>query len=144
VLQGRLRNFSVPKRRDLASILARRALKCPLMPDHLQHFSGPRAFSERLIGVGQLIDGGRIGEARIVLDESQSEPAELVELMRLKLSVAAREIDPSTALARVIVLLERAPGHPAAVRVYQELSLLQYAEGRSCPSFSHPPPARRF
>jgi len=116
-----------------------------MMTDHSPHGAGlvPRALTERLASVGQLIDGGKIGEARLALEESQGEPAELVELMRLKLNVAAREIDPSTALARVIGLLERVPGHPAAMRVYQELSLLQYTEGRSCPSFSHPPPARR-
>ncbi|HWO08037.1 MAG TPA: hypothetical protein VNN80_01115 [Polyangiaceae bacterium] len=116
------------------------------MADHSRHLPGPvpRALSEPLVRVGQLIDAGRVVEARVALEASQGEPADLVELMRLKLSVAAREIDPSTALSRVIALLERAPGHPAAMRVYQELSLLQYAEGRSCPSFSHPPPARRL
>ena len=36
-------------------------------------------------GVGRLIDGGRLGEARIELEQSQNEPPELVELMRLKL-----------------------------------------------------------
>jgi hypothetical protein len=135
----------VPKRRAADGARGCSGLNCWMMTDHSRHGAGavPRAFTERLSGVGQLIDGGRIGEARIALEESQGEPAELVELMRLKLSVAAREIDPTTALSRVIAMLERAPGHPAAMRVYQELSLLQYAEGRSCPSFSHPPPARR-
>ena len=116
-----------------------------MMTDHSRHGAGsaPRVLTERLAHVGQLIDGGSIGEARLALESSQGEPAELVELMRLKLNVAAGEIDPTTALARVIAMLERAPGHPAAMLVYRELSLLQYAEGRSCPSFSHPPPARR-
>ena len=137
--------ISVPKRCVSDGARVRSGLNCRMMTNHSRHDTGvvPRVFTERLASVAQLIDGGSLGEARIALEESQGEPAELVELMRLKLSVAAREIDPTTALSRVIALLERAPGHPAAMRVYQELSLLQYAEGRSCPSFSHPPPARR-
>lgn len=99
--------------------------------------------SERLAGVGRLIDGGRFGEARIELEQSQNEPPELVELMRLKLRVVAREIEPSTALARIVAMLERDPRHPAAMSLYRELSLLQYEAGQSCPSFSHPPPRGR-
>ncbi len=101
-----------------------------------------RGLTERLERAAQLIDGGRIGEARLELASSQSEPAGLVELVRLKLLVAAGEIEPATALQRVIGFLEKNPRHPAGVSIYQELSLLQYQEGRSCPSFSHPPPAR--
>jgi hypothetical protein len=103
----------------------------------------PAGFTERLASVSHLIDRGRIGEARVMLDGSADEPGELVELMRLKLRVGAREIEPSTALQRVVLFLERAPRHPAAVALYQELSLLQYQEGRSCSSFSHPPPRGR-
>jgi hypothetical protein len=104
----------------------------------------PAELTERLASVSNLIDRGRIGEARAILDgNAADEPAELVELMRLKLRVAAREIEPATALQRVVLLLERAPRHPAAVALYQELSLLQYQEGRSCASFSHPPPRGR-
>ncbi len=101
-----------------------------------------RGLTEPLANVGRLIDGGRIGEARIELEDSQGEPTELVELVRLKLLVAAGELEPATALQRVIIFLEKNPAHPAAMSMYQELSLLQYQEGRSCPSFSHPPPAR--
>jgi hypothetical protein len=101
-----------------------------------------RGLTERLERAAQLIDGGRIGEARIELAGSRDEPAGLVELVRLKLQVAAGEIEPATALSRVIGFLERFPQHPAGMSIYQELSLLQYQEGRSCPSFSHPPPAR--
>jgi hypothetical protein len=103
----------------------------------------PRGLSERLAGVGRLIDGGRLGEARIELEQSQNESPELVELMRLKLRVVAREIEPSTALSRIVVLLERDPNHPAAMSLYRELSLMQYQAGQSCPSFSHPPPRGR-
>jgi hypothetical protein len=99
-------------------------------------------FGERLAGVGRLIDGGRLGEARIELEQSQNESPELVELMRLKLRVVAREIEPSTALARIVAVLERDPRHTAAMSLYRELSLLQYQAGQSCPSFSHPPPRR--
>jgi hypothetical protein len=102
----------------------------------------PRALTERLASVGQLIDCGRIGEARIELEGSQGEPPELVELMRLKLRVAAREIEAGTALSRVVALLEKYPNHPAALGVYRELALLQYQDGQSCPSYSHPPPSR--
>lgn len=101
-----------------------------------------RGLSERLAGVGRLIDAGRLGEARIELEQSLDEPPELVELMRLKLRVAARELEPSTALARVVSVLERDPRHPAAKTLYRELSLMQYQAGQSCPSFSHPPPPR--
>jgi hypothetical protein len=103
----------------------------------------PRGLTERLANVGRLIDGGRIGEARIELEGTEGEPPELVELMRLKLRVAAREIEATTALSRVVALLEKYPNHPEAMRVYRELSLLQYQAGESCPSFSHPPPAGR-
>lgn len=102
-----------------------------------------RGLSERLAGVGRLIDGGRLGEARIELEQSQNESPELVELMRLKLRVVAREIEPSTALSRIVALLERDPHHPAAMSLYRELSLMQYQAGQSCPSFSHPPPRGR-
>lgn len=113
-----------------------RALDCTVVQLRSETASG---LSERLAGVGQLIDGGRLGEARIELEQSQGEPPELVELMRLKLRVVAREIEPSTALARIVAMLERDPKHPAAMSVYRELSLLQYEAGQSCPSFSHPP-----
>ena len=93
--------------------------------------------------MGQLIDGGRIGEARIELEGSLGEPPDQLELMRLKLRVAAREIEPSTALQRIVALLEKDPRHAAAMGMYRELSLLQYESGESCPSFSHPPPATR-
>jgi hypothetical protein len=109
----------------------------------IQSAQGAPGLTERLASVGQLIDGGRIGEARIELEGSQGEPPELVELMRLKLRVAAREIEPSTALQRIVALLEKNPRHPAAMGMYRELSLLQYESGQSCPSFSHPPPATR-
>jgi hypothetical protein len=101
-----------------------------------------RGFTERLERAAQLIDVGSIGEARLELESSQNEPAALVELVRLKLLVAAREIEPASALQRVIAFLEKNPKHPAGMSIYQELSLLQYQQGQSCPSFSHPPPAR--
>jgi hypothetical protein len=102
-----------------------------------------RGLSERLAGVGRLIDSGRLGEARIELEQSQDEPPELVELMQLKLRVVTREIEPSTALSRLVAVLERDPKHTAAMGLYRELSLLQYEAGQSCPSFSHPPPRGR-
>jgi hypothetical protein len=104
----------------------------------------PRAagdLPERLRAVARLIDDGRLGEARIELESTEAEPKELVELVRLKLSVAARELDPSSALQSVIAFLRTAPRHPAALGLYQEFSLLQYEAGRSCPSYSHPPPS---
>ena len=99
--------------------------------------------SERLAHVGRLIDRGFIGEARVELEGSDGEPPELVELMRLKLRVAARELEPSPALSRIVALLERQPGHPTAMRMYQELSIMQFRAGQSCASFSHPPPRGR-
>jgi hypothetical protein len=97
---------------------------------------------ERLRSVRHLIDVGRLGEAREQLDGSRGEPAELIELMRLKLAVAAREVEPSSALQAVISFLRKDPRHPAAIGLYQEFSMLQYQAGQSCPSHSHPPPAR--
>jgi hypothetical protein len=97
---------------------------------------------ERLRKVRQLIDVGHLLEAREQLDGSAEEPADLVELMRLKLSVAARELEPSSALQSVIAFLRKDPRHPAAIGLYQEFSMLQYQAGQSCPSNSHPPPAR--
>jgi hypothetical protein len=120
-----------------------RALDCCVVELRSETAAAAHGLSERLAGVGRLIDGGRLGEARIELEQSQNEPPELVELMRLKLRVVAREIEPSTALTRVVALLERDPKHPAAMSMYRELSLLQYQAGQSCPSFSHPPPRER-
>ena len=105
--------------------------------------SSSHGFGERLAGVGRLIDAGCIGEARIELEQSRDESPELVELMRLKLRVVAREIEPSTALSRIVALLERDPRHAVAMQLYRELSLMQYEAGQSCPSFSHPPPRGR-
>jgi hypothetical protein len=116
-----------------------RALDCSVVELRIETAAAVHGLSERLAGVGRLIDGGRLGEARIELEQSQNEPPELVELMRLKLRVIAREIEPSTALARIVALLERDPRHPVAMSLYRELSLLQYEAGQSCPSFSHPP-----
>jgi hypothetical protein len=120
-----------------------RALDCSVVQLRSETAAASVGLSERLAGVGRLIDGGRLGEARIELEQSPDEPPELVELMRLKLRVVAREIEPSTALARIVALLERFPKHPAAMSMYRELSMLQYEAGQSCPSFSHPPPRSR-
>jgi hypothetical protein len=118
---------------------------CSVVINEAQQGAGqaPAGLTERLASVGNLIDRGRISDARAILDAAMSEPSDLVDLMRLKLRVAAREIEPATAMQRVVLFLERAPRHPVAVGLYQELSLLQYQEGRSCPSFSHPPPRGR-
>lgn len=102
----------------------------------------PRELTERLRAIGNLIDAGRLGEAREQLEESRGEPADLVELMRLKLRVVARELEPSSALQSVIAFLKGDTKHPAAMSLYHEFSMLQYQAGQSCPSFSHPPPAR--
>ena len=102
----------------------------------------PSGLGGRLAHIGQLIDGGSLSEAQQALEQTPGEPAELVDLMRLKLKVALREIEPTTALQRVIALLGRSPGNAAALQVYRELSLVEYQQGRSCPSFSHPPPRR--
>jgi hypothetical protein len=133
-----------PFQRIVAGLIDGSAVEWRVVDSDLRKLteSLPRILTERLASVGQLIDGGRLGEARIELEGSQGEPPELVELMRLKLRVAAREIEAGTALSRVVALLEKYPGHPAAMSVYRELSLLQYQAGQSCPSFSHPPPGR--
>jgi hypothetical protein len=102
-----------------------------------------RGLSERLASVGRLIDSGRLGEARIELEQSQDEPPELVELLQLKLRVVAREIEPSAALSRLVAVLEHDPKHTVAMSLYRELSLLEYQAGQSCLSFSHPPPRGR-
>jgi hypothetical protein len=102
-----------------------------------------RNLSEQLLGVGQLIDRGSLGEARLQLEASRGEPAELLELMRLKLSVAERQLEPSSALQSVIAWLRKDPQHPFAMGLYQEFSMLQYQAGQSCPSHSHPPPPER-
>ena len=134
----------MPERKARGSVAERRELHCGVVLHDSKNSasSNSRGLTERLANVGRLIDTGSIGQARIELESSQGEPAELVELMRLKLQVAAREIEPATALQRVIAFLERSPKHPAAMGIYQDLSLLQYQEGTSCPSFSHPPPSR--
>ena len=56
----------------------------------------------------RLIAAGRLGEARIELDQVDDATPELIELVRLELRVKAREIEPSTALARIVAVLERA------------------------------------
>lgn len=90
-----------------------------------------------------MIDDGRLGEARQQLESNANQPADLLELMRLKLQVAERQLEPSTALESVLRFLTADPRHPAALELYRELSMLQYASGHSCLSNSHPPPAPR-
>ncbi len=77
------------------------------------------------------------------LEVGAGDSPELVELMRLKLSVAEHKLEPSSALSSVIAFLRKDPGNPVALGLYQELSMLQYQAGRSCPSHSHPPPPPR-
>jgi hypothetical protein len=102
-----------------------------------------RNLTERLRSVGELIDLGRLSEARESLESSQGEPVELVELIRLKLGVAEHRLEPSSALQSVISFLRKDPQHPAAMGLYQEFSMLQYQAGQSSPAHSHPPPAPR-
>ena len=90
-----------------------------------------------------MIDDGRLGEARQQLESSFDQPADLLELMRLKLRVAERQLEPATALESVLRFLLADPRHPAALELYRELSMQQYSSGHSCLSNSHPPPAPR-
>ena len=90
-----------------------------------------------------MIDDGRLGEARRQLESSADQPADLLELMRLKLQVAERLLEPSTALESVLRFLLADPRHPAALELYRELTMKQYSSGHSCLSNSHPPPAPR-
>lgn len=90
-----------------------------------------------------MIDDGCLGEARVQLDSNADQPADLLELLRLKLQVAERQLEPSTALERVLRFLVADPRHPAALELYRELSMKQYSSGHSCLSNSHPPPAPR-
>ncbi len=92
--------------------------------------------------MSSLIDSKRLVEARRQLDASSEDPR-LVELMRLKLAVAEQRLEPSTALQSVLSFLRQEPKDPTALGLYQELSMLQYEAGRSCPSHSHPPPPLR-
>ncbi|MEY2932927.1 MAG: hypothetical protein RL033_3676 [Pseudomonadota bacterium] len=90
-----------------------------------------------------MIDDGRLGEARQQLDLTANQPADLLELLRLKLKVAERQLEPARALESVLTLLVADPHHPAALELYRELSLKQYSSGNSCLSNSHPPPPPR-
>ena len=99
--------------------------------------------SASLRAVGSLIDSGQLLEAQVQLDGSEGAPPELVELMKLKLAVAERRLEPSSALQSVIAFLRKDPRHPLAIGLYQEFSLQQYEAGHSCPSHSHPPPRSR-
>jgi hypothetical protein len=101
------------------------------------------ALPPELRGVAQLIDAGRLGEARQQLDQSLDQPADLLELMRLKLSVAERVLEPSTAMESLLSFLMADPQNPTALELYRELSTLQYSSGHSCLSYSHPPPPLR-
>lgn len=92
--------------------------------------------------VSSLIDSRRLSEARERLDSSSADPR-LVELMRLKLAVVEQRLEPSSALQTVLSFLRQDPKDPTALGLYQELSMLQYDAGRSCPSHSHPPPRGR-
>ncbi len=90
--------------------------------------------------VAKLIELGKLGEAARALERlTAGEPAD-VELMRLRLAVASQELDPTLALQKVVALLRERPRHAGALRLYRELSALQYEAGRSCLSYSHPPP----
>jgi len=101
------------------------------------------ALPQELRGVAQLIDAGRFGEARQQLDRSSDQPADLLELMRLKLSVAEHVLEPSSAIESLLSFLMADPQNPTALELYRELSRLQYSSGHSCLSYSHPPPPLR-
>ena len=90
-----------------------------------------------------MIDDGRLGEARQRLESSANQPADLLQLMRLKLQVAEHQLEPASALESVLSFLVADPHHPAALELYRELSMKQYSSGHSCLSNSHPPPAPR-
>ena len=105
--------------------------------------AAPSALPSELRGVAQLINAGRLGEAREQLELSCDQPADLLELMRLRLSVAERALTPSSAIESVLSLLTAEPQHAAALELYRELSSLQYSSGHSCLSYSHPPPPIR-
>jgi hypothetical protein len=94
-----------------------------------------------LRGVARLIDAGELERAREQLDQNSDHPADLLQLIHLKLRVALHELTPSNALESVLEFLVAEPNHPAALELYRELSMLQYASGNSCLSHSHPPPA---
>ena len=105
----------------------------------------PEAVPQRAAQLGvvsSLIDSRRLVEAREQLDASPADPR-LVELMRLKLAVVEQRLEPSTALQSVLSFLRQDPKDPTALGLYQELSMLQYDAGRSCPSHSNPPPRGR-
>jgi hypothetical protein len=63
-------------------------------------------------------------------------PEELVTLQR---EVEQQKLTPAMALTRVLAFLRVTPKHPAAQRLYQELSELEYRAGHSTLSHSHPP-----
>jgi len=102
----------------------------------------PGTLPGALRGVSELIDSRQLSAAREQL-ESSSEDPRLVELMRLKLAVVEQRLEPSSALQSVLSFLRQDPRDPTALGLYQELSMLQYEAGRSCPSHSHPPPRGR-
>jgi len=95
-----------------------------------------------LENVSRLIDQGDLRGARLALKAITSQSGELVELMRIKLAVSERVVDPGIALQTVVNILRDAPRNQSALELYQELSMLQYQAGRSCLSHSHPPPPR--
>jgi hypothetical protein len=97
---------------------------------------------EALTSILALIDSGKLGQAEQALFGVVEQPAELVELVRIKLSVARHDLDVGVALQNVVAFLRKDPSHPVALEIYQELSLSQYQAGHSCLSHSHPPPAR--
>jgi hypothetical protein len=104
--------------------------------------AAPSILPPELRGVARLIDTGQLDQAREQLDLSSDQPADLLQLMRLKLRVAERELEPSSALESVLSFLLADPEHAAALELYREFSMLQYSAGHSCLSNSHPPPPR--
>ena len=101
------------------------------------------ALPPQLQGVARLINAGQLGEARQRLEDSTDQPADLLELVRLRLSVAEHALEPASAMESVLSFLVADPQHPAAMELYRELSMLQYESGNSCLSNSHPPPPER-
>jgi hypothetical protein len=61
------------------------------------------------------------------------------ELVALEREVQQQRLAPAAALTRVLAFLRGAPKHAAALRLYQELSELEYRAGHSTLSHSHPP-----
>lgn len=89
--------------------------------------------------INDSIEAGQYDAARALLGKL---PAGLpiADVLRIKLAVRERKLEPGTAMQRLVSLMRSAPSTPGLQALYQEVSKIAYETSASTMAHSHPPP----